>query len=122
MRPRSGEASPCENLHLTAAIIADLGWGRQARPKPLRGPSLDPPKTPPLLLVSPITPCTARPSLLSAPGRRRSRIVAHALSRFRKPSARYILEHRGLARLPSRDRSSSSGGRRRTSDGGFVES
>jgi hypothetical protein len=83
MRPRSGEASLCENLHLTAAIIADLGWGRQARPKPLRGSSLDPRK---------------RPSPLPVPGRWRSRIAALAVSCFRKPGALPILERRGLGR------------------------
>jgi magnesium chelatase accessory protein len=49
-----------------------------------------------LVLVNPVTPWSRRPPILSLPGLRRSRLAAAALSRFRKPVTRYILERRVL--------------------------
>jgi pimeloyl-ACP methyl ester carboxylesterase len=49
-----------------------------------------------LVLVNPVTPWSKRPLILSVPGLRRSRLAATALSRFRKPVTRYILERRVL--------------------------
>lgn len=49
-----------------------------------------------LVLVNPVTPWSRRPRILSLPGLRRSRLAAVALSRFRKPVTRYILERRVL--------------------------
>ena len=74
--------------HGAAIALALAAAGQAASNPPVAG----------LVLVNPVTPWTARPSLLSAPGLRRSHVAAHALSRFRKPIARYILERRVLAR------------------------
>lgn len=49
-----------------------------------------------LVLLNPVTPWSRRPPILSLPGLRRSRLAAAALSRFRKPVTRYILERRVL--------------------------
>lgn len=49
-----------------------------------------------LVLVNPVTPWSMRPRILSLPGLRRSWLAAAALSRFRKPVTRYILERRVL--------------------------
>lgn len=51
-----------------------------------------------LVLVNPVTPWSRRPLLLSFPGLRHSTLLAAALSRFRKPVTRYILERRVLQR------------------------
>lgn len=49
-----------------------------------------------LVLVNPVTPWSERPRILSLSAIRRSRLAAAALSRFRKPVTRYILERRVL--------------------------
>lgn len=49
-----------------------------------------------LVLVNPVTPWSKRPRVLDIPRLRELRIVAAALTRFRKPITRYILERRVL--------------------------